>query len=111
MTISQPAGRVLCDACGQDTSPTVSVWDAEGMITACERCREPHERQGATSARAIELAISKTTASKVAARDAMIRAARIRHGQNLRKGNQKLAFDIGLGEAAQQKRAARRVAA
>jgi hypothetical protein len=81
------------------------------MITACERCREPYERKGATSARAIELAISRTTRSKVAARDAMIQAARIRHGQNLRDRGQKLAFDIGLGEAAEAKRQARRNAA
>jgi ribosome-binding protein aMBF1 (putative translation factor) len=112
MITSLPAGRVVCDACGREDSPTLSVWDAEGMITACDRCREPFEAKGATSARSIELAISKTAAGKVAARDAMIRNLREATGQNKRdKAGNHLLMDIGLGEVAEAKRRERRNAA
>lgn len=116
MTItSHPAGSKQCHACLTSTSPTLSVNDGYGTMIACDDCRQHYEAKGATSARAIEQAISDAMADgpgKVKRRDAVIRLWRHRIDQKSRdtKGN-KMLMDIGLEEAREAKRRARRKAA
>lgn len=115
MTItSHPHGSKQCDACKAWTDPTLTINTGDGDQTACDACRRFYEAKGMTSLQAIEQAISDATFDRKGAvkrRDKMIIKIRRDVGQNKREGEQLLAFDLELGEAAQEKREARRVAA